>query len=102
MEGTAINLPATDRWHLPGWLWVPAVALLVAWQGWLTLGLFGSDPHEALDGLCNDRPLISGSYAQHLALGRMGAQNLAQRGNDCAYDPSFQAGYLKTPIFDGS
>ncbi len=100
MEGTATKPPAAPGpWHLPGGLWWPAVAALFAWQGWLTLGLFGPDP---LDGLSNDRPLVSGSHAQHQYLGYHGAISLAARGNDCAYDPYFLAGYLKTPIFDGS
>jgi hypothetical protein len=73
---------------------------LVAWQTWLTLGLFGPDtPWHAL---VDDRPVVSGSHPQHLYLGTLGAQSLSSRGTICVYDSAFQAGYPKTPIFNGS
>jgi hypothetical protein len=73
--------------------------MLFAGHAWLTLELFGPHP---LERLSNDQPLMTGSAPQHQYLGSLGAQALAARGNDCAYDHAFQAGYPKTPIFDGS
>ena len=99
MEGSAEN-PAQEAAF---WSWpVKLVGLLVllAWQGWLALGLFGAEkPWQAL---LDDRPIASGSHPQHLYLGFLGARSLAGGGTICVYDPDFQAGYLKTPIFNGS
>ena len=41
-------------------------------------------------------------HPQHLYLGYLVAQSLAGSGTICVYDTAFQAGYLKTPIFNGS
>ena len=73
---------------------------LLAWQAWLALGLFG--PEAPWQTLLDDRPILSGSHPQHLYLGSLGAQALASSGTICVYDPAFQAGYPKTPIFNGS
>ncbi len=83
-------------------LWVPACLALIAWQAWLTLGLFGPAPAAAFAALLDDRPILDGTHPQHLYLGTLGAQTLVERGSATAFDPAFQAGYLKTPIFDGS
>jgi hypothetical protein len=95
---TPVAVPV-ERWHVPWWLWLPALAFLFLLQGWLTLSLFGPDP---VVNLLNDQPIMSGNYAQHYYLAGVGARALLARGNDCAYDAAFQAGYPKTPIFDGS
>lgn len=86
-------------WHCSGWLWLPALAALFLWHGWLTVGLFGPEP---LTALVDDRPVISGSNPQHQYLGAVGAQSFMRSGHSCAYDTEFLAGYPKTPIFDGS
>jgi hypothetical protein len=87
---------ATVKQRLPG---AGALALLMAWQAWLTLGLFGAYPWP---GLTDDEMVMSGAHPQHQYLGHIGAQALKYTGRPCAYDPAFQDGYLKTPIFNGS
>jgi hypothetical protein len=77
---------------------VAAVCLLglLAWQAWTTLTLF-----ESLDGLLDDRPVVSGKHARHLYLGTIGAPALATYGSGCGYDPAIQIGIPKSPIFSG-
>jgi hypothetical protein len=87
--------------------WWPAVwAALLLWQLWLAVGLFGPAPFTALT---DDRPIISGAHPQHLYIGTVGAEAFARRWRKSAldwrtsaFDTAFQAGYPKTPIFDGS
>jgi hypothetical protein len=62
----------------------------------MALALFGHSPPALVD----DRPLVSGRHPLHLYHGYLGAQSLRSRGSTCSYDPAFQAGYPKTPIFD--
>jgi hypothetical protein len=50
--------------------------------------------------LTDDRPIISGSHPLHLYFGWLGATSLRSTGNLYCYDPAFQAGYPKTPVFD--
>jgi hypothetical protein len=79
-------------------LWLLVLLGLVAWQGWLTLSLFGpGDPWRRLLG---DEPVLSGRHPLHLYHGYLGARSFFDRGSLCCYDPSFQAGYPKTPVFD--
>ena len=77
-----------------------ALLLLLAWQAWLTLSLFG--PDHPWSNLLDDEPVVSGAHPQHQYLGFIGAHALKDSGRPCAYDPAFQAGYPKTPIFNGS
>jgi hypothetical protein len=64
----------------------------------MSLRLFGNDrPWERLR---NDQPIVSGRHPLHLYHGYLGARSLLERGTDCCYDPAFQAGYPKTPVFD--
>lgn len=87
----------------PGMLlhkWIPLVLLLglLVWQGWMTLGLFGSAaPWEQLTSA---EPVLSGMHPLHQYHGYLGAQALLASGQSSCYDPAFQAGYPKTPIFD--
>jgi hypothetical protein len=76
------------------------LAALVVWQGWMTLSLFGGD--APCQRVLDDQPIISGSHAQNLYLGMIGAQSLLATGHSCCLDPAFQAGYPKTPVFNGS
>ena len=79
------------------WNWWPWFLLgLLAWQGWVSWCLLGRE------ALFNDDPILSGSYAQHYYLGRLGAQALHNCGRSCCYDTAFQLGYPKTPVFNGS
>src|SRR5262249_30142716 len=77
--------------------WLILLAALVAWQGWLTLGLFGEDPWRTRS---DDRPMLSGRHPLHLYHGYLGALSLWDRGHLSCYDPAFHAGYPKTPVFD--
>jgi hypothetical protein len=92
----SIEQPAVER----PWLGLAALVLLLAWQGWLTLGLFG--PTEPWRRLLDDEPILSGAHPQHQYLGAIGAEALQVTGRPCAYVPDFQAGFPKTPIFNGS
>jgi hypothetical protein len=90
------TLLAADRGH-PVWNFL--LLALFAWQGWMTLTLFGPDgPWETL---LDDRPVISGIHALHLYHAYLGAQALGAVGRSTCYDPDFQAGYPRTPVFDG-
>jgi hypothetical protein len=71
---------------------------LLAWQGWMTARLFGPGP--AWQRLLDDEPIVSGRHPLHLYQSYLGARCLRERGTDCCYDPAFQAGYPKTPVFD--
>src|SRR6516225_1374198 len=81
-----------------GPLWSLVLLGLLVWQGWMTLSLFG--PDHAWERLLNDRPIVSGRHPLHLYHGYLGARSLAERGTLSCYDPAFQAGYPKTPVFD--
>src|SRR5437868_3135713 len=95
MAHTAVSTP-----NHPGYqyLWNGLFAALVAWQSWMTLGLFG--PSEALSRLADDQPIVSGRHPLHLYHGYLGARSILEQGTPCCYDPAFQAGYPKTPVFD--
>jgi hypothetical protein len=80
-------------------LWLLGLFVLMAWQAWMVLSLYG--PNDPLDGLWNDEPILSGRHPLHLYHGWLGSQALLARGKPCCFDPSFQAGYPKTPVFDG-
>jgi hypothetical protein len=80
-------------------LWLVSVAALVVAQAGLVLALFGSA--WAWSALTDDRPILSGRHPLHLYHGTLGAGTFAERGATTCYDPNFQAGYPKTPVFDG-
>jgi hypothetical protein len=79
-------------------LWLVPFAGLVAWQVWMTLGLFAARAEPAT--LLDDRPPMSGRHPLHLYHGYLGAATLVQRGSLSCFDPNFYAGYPKTPVFD--
>ncbi|MFO0846807.1 MAG: hypothetical protein U0797_31320, partial [Gemmataceae bacterium] len=79
-------------------LWLLGLAVLVAFQGWLTLGLLGA--REAPGRLLDDEPILSGRHPLHLYHGYLGARALVERGRLSCFDPAFHAGYPKTPVFD--
>src|SRR5262245_31670086 len=77
--------------------WSLVLLGLLAGQVWLTLGLFG--PDRFWYRLLNDQPIVSGRHPLHLYHGYLGARSLLEHGTLCCYDPAFQAGYPKTPVF---
>jgi hypothetical protein len=98
MDAAATN-PEASTSRAGKVVWAGALILVLAWQSWLTLGLFGSAPWPQL---FDDQPVISGAHPQHLFLGKIGAEAIKLTGHPCAYVPEFQAALLKTPIFNGS
>jgi hypothetical protein len=81
----------------PVWL-LGVLALIVAQIG-LGLALFSSNRSWA--AVLDDRPILSGRHPLHLYHGTLGASSFHDRGVATCYDPQFQAGYPKTPVFDG-
>jgi hypothetical protein len=64
----------------------------------MTLGLFGGE--RPWESLLDDRPILSGRHPLHLYHGYLGARSLREHGSLSCYDPTFHAGYPKTPVFD--
>ncbi|HVL14870.1 MAG TPA: hypothetical protein VM529_20030, partial [Gemmata sp.] len=79
-------------------LWLTGVAALVLAQAGLALALFGPGGWHAVT---DERPILSGRHPLHLYHGFLGAATFHDRGTTTCYDPAFQAGYPKTPVFDG-
>ena len=79
-------------------LWWLAFLALIAGQAWMTLGLFGTA--HAVGPLLDERPVLSGRHPLHLYHGLLGARSFLNRGALSCFDPAFQAGYPKTPVFD--
>ena len=79
--------------------WLIAVGALVIAQAGLALALFG--PEHPWTAVTDERPILSGRHPLHLYHGTLGASAFAARGVTTCYDPQFQAGYPKTPVFDG-
>ncbi len=92
------DTPTDGFRHHPRWL-LGVVAVACAQAG-LLLGLFG--PDRAFADLLDDRPVMSGRHPLHLYHGTLGAEAFGARGGTTVYDPNFQAGYAKTPWFDGA
>jgi hypothetical protein len=78
--------------------WCLLLLGLVAWQTWMALTLFGAE--QPWRDLLDDRPILSGRHPLHLYHGYLGARALGEHGNLSSYDPTFHAGYPKTPLFD--
>ncbi len=91
-EGTASAPPGARL------VWAVALLGLWAWHGWMTLTLFGRQ--EPWQRLLDEQPIVSGRHPLHLYHGYLGAQALREYGSPSCYDPAFQAGYPKTPVFD--
>lgn len=91
------DTPTDGFRHCP--LWLFGVAALVVAQAGLALTLFGSA--RAWAAVIDDRPVLSGRHPLHLYHATLGAAAFAERGATTCYDPNFQAGYPKTPVFDG-
>jgi hypothetical protein len=80
------------------WLWCLVLLGLLAGHTWKTLHLFGGD--DAWLRLQDDQPIVNGRHPLHLYHGYLGASSLLSRGTLSVYDPAFQIGYPKTPVFD--
>jgi hypothetical protein len=81
------------------WPWWLVLLALAGWQGWMTCTLFG--PDRPWERLTDDEPVVSGAHPLHLYHGYLGARTFCERRTTSCYDPAFQAGYPKTPLFDG-
>lgn len=79
--------------------WLLGVGALVLAQAGLALALFG--PVRPWTAVTDERPVLSGRHPLHLYHGTLGASAFRERGVTTCYDPNFQAGYPKTPVFDG-
>ena len=91
------DLPAEGFRNRP--VWLLGIAALVAAQTGLGLALFSAD--RSWSAVLDDRPILSGRHPLHLYHGTLGAVSFCDRGVTTCYDPAFQAGYPKTPVFDG-
>jgi hypothetical protein len=80
-------------------VWLLGLAALVVAQAGLALALFG--PDRVWAAVTDDRPVLSGRHPLHLYHGTLGAAAFRARVATTCYDPQFQAGYPKTPVFDG-
>jgi len=96
MDDTHSALNAGFR-HRPAWL--GGILALVLAEAGLALALFG--PERPWAAVIDDRPILSGRHPLHLYHGTLGAGAFTARGATTCYDPQFQAGYPKTPVFDG-
>src|SRR5436305_1567658 len=96
MDGLA-PAPPTHRFRDNLFLAI-AFAALFAWHGWLTFTLLS--PARTWEALGDSRPVLSGKHPLHQYHGLLGAQMFERYGHLCCYDPAFQAGYPKTPVFD--
>ena len=74
--------------------WLLAVAAVTLGQAGLARDLFPA-------GLDDPRPVTAGRHPLHLYHGTLGAEAFRTRRSTACYDPAFQAGYPKTPVFDG-
>lgn len=91
------EMPGDGFRHRP--LWLFAVVGLVVAQAGLALALFG--PERSFAAVRDDRAVLSGRHPLHLYHGSLGAASFHRAGVTTCYDPAFQAGYPKTPVFDG-
>ncbi len=103
MSGMVPTLPnltePPDEGFRRGPAWLVAAALVVFAQAGLTLGLFG--PGRSWAAVADERPILSGRHPLHLYHGTLGAASFRTSRSATCYDPAFQAGYPKTPVFDG-
>lgn len=92
----AARLPPTST--LMGRLFARLATLfLLSLHVWLTLQLFGPVDDSKL--LTSD-PVVAGRHALHAWHGQLGAQAWKDYRAVTVYDPTFHAGYPKTPWFD--
>lgn len=80
--------------------WLVAVGVVAFAQAGLALALFG--PVRPWAAVTDARPVLSGRHPLHQYHGTLGADTFRATLNTSCYDPAFQAGYPKTPVFDGA
>jgi hypothetical protein len=95
---TAPPPPETDAGFTARPVWLAAVGALVLVQVGFALTLFSANRGWA--AVTDDRPVLSGRHPLHLYHGALGAAAFYARGTTTCYDPRFQAGVPKTPVFD--
>lgn len=78
--------------------WLIAVAVIAVGQAGLAGRLFDAD--RPWDALADARPVTDGRHPLHLYHGGLGASTFRTWAATTCYDPNFQAGYPKTPVFD--
>ncbi|MCS7020434.1 MAG: hypothetical protein NZ703_00045 [Gemmataceae bacterium] len=95
---------ATEQRAGQGWMqacsghfgrWIVLVVGVAAAQGVSVMALMGG-----WESLCNEQPVLSGRHGVHQYHGVLGAAQLRRTGQNVCYDPAFEAGYPKTPVFD--
>ena len=96
MDGPPTLITGQGFWRRPTWLLVLAAVLFA--QAGFALDLFGPN---SLAGLTDGRPIVAGRHPLHLYHGSLGADTFRDRWGTACYDPAYQAGYPKTPVFDG-
>ena len=103
MQGYARKCAVMDQMPTDGFrdrpVWLIGVTALVFAQVGLGLALFSANRSWA--SVLDDRPILDGRHPLHLYHGVLGAASFHERGVATCYDPNFQAGYPKTPVFDG-
>jgi hypothetical protein len=78
--------------------WGLVLLALVLAQAVATFSLF--DPDRSWRPVCDSRPILDGRHPLHLYHGDLGAKAWREGNYGSGYDPAFQAGYPKTPVFD--
>jgi hypothetical protein len=87
--------PHHERSYALAWL---GLLLVLLTQIFCVLHVFG--------GIANgyrvwtDQPILCGKHPLHTYHGLIGSESWRRSGSGSCYDPTFQAGYAKTPIFD--
>lgn len=93
-----------EKSPVPSSIWqvylLPVLILTAAlvYHCFMIMGLFSE--FEPLEQIANQNPVLSGSHPLHQYHGYLGARTFLRRGRFSCYDPFFEAGYPKSPIFD--
>src|SRR5262245_61526755 len=97
-EPGAVSPPTMWARHLRAVGLVLTCALLAV-QARLSLQLFGPiDPQSAI---WDDVPILSGRHPLHLYHASLSAEAWHRSRALVCFDPTFQAGYPKSPVYDG-
>lgn len=80
--------------------WLAAVVLLAVAQVGLAGRLFDAD--RPWDAVADDRPVLNGRHPLRLYHAGLGADTFRRSLAVTCFDPNFQAGYPKTPVFDSA